>query len=226
MHEGHRKRMREKFLKEGLEGLQDHEKMEMILYTCISRKNTNEIGHALINTFGSFSAVFDAPLEELMKVKGIGESSAIFIKMIPQICRCYLDDKTDVTKSALTDEKIGQIFLSKFIGLMNENVMLLLMDKKQKFLYCGKVSEGSVNASEIYIRKIVELAMRYNASKAVIAHNHPSGIALPSREDLLATQATYKSLKLVGVKLIDHIIVADNDYVSLAQSNLGSDFFG
>ena len=225
MHEGHRNRMREKFLEQGLESLKDHEKIEMILFNSIKRKNTNEVGHALIDSFGSFSAVFDAPLEELMKIKGIGEESAVFLKMIPQICRCYLEDKHHLQDSVLTDETIGSLILSKFVGVMNETVILLLMDKKSKFLYCGKVSEGSVNASEIYIRKIVELAMRYNASKAIIAHNHPSGIALPSKEDLLATSATFESLRLVGVRLVDHLIVADGDYVSLAQSNLGQDLF-
>lgn len=225
MHEGHRDRMREKFLKDGLEGLEDHEKIEVLLYSSISRKNTNEVGHSLIESFGSFAAVFDAPMEEIMKIDGIGKGSATFIKMIPQICRCYLADKHDLKGSALNNEKIGTLFLSKYIGRINETVMLLLMDKKFKFLYCGTVSEGSIDASEIYIRKVVELSMRYNASKAVISHNHPSGIALPSREDLLATRSTFDSLRLVGVKLIDHIIVADGDYVSLAQSKLGEELF-
>ena len=107
----------------------------------------------------------------------------------------------------------------KFVGRTNETVILLLMDGKRKQLFCGVVSEGSLSGAEIYIRRIVELSMRYNASLAVIAHNHPSGIALPSKEDLIATASVRDALALIGVKLIDHIIVADDDYVSLRQSD-------
>ena len=109
--------------------------------------------------------------------------------------------------------------MHKFVGRTNETVILVLMDGKRKQLYCGVVNEGNINGADIYMRKIVELAMRYNASLAILSHNHPSGIALPSRDDLVATASVRDALQLVGVKLIDHIIVADDDYVSLRQSD-------
>lgn len=225
MHEEHRKRMRQKFLKEGLETFPDHEKLEFLLFNVISRKNTNDVGHKLLDTFGSFSSVLDAPIDTLMKVDGVGEAAAVMLKLIPEVCRYYLEDKQDYKSKVVNPKMIGDFFLSKFIGRMNETVILMLLDSKSKMLYCGVVSEGSVNSADIYIRKIIEMAMRYNASQAIIAHNHPSGVALPSKQDLTTTAAVSKSLEMVGVRLIDHVIVADNDYVSLAQSNLGEHLF-
>lgn len=225
MHSGHRDRMRKKFFENGLDSFPDHEKLEFLLFFSIQVKNTNEIAHNLINTFGSLSAVFEAQYDALKTVPGVGDNTALLLKTVFGLFRCYLNDKNKTKGKAMTLESIGETFVRKFIGLQNENVMIMLLDSKYKLLYCGIVSEGSVNAAEIYVRKIVELAMKYNASKAVIAHNHPSGIALPSRDDLESTKELSESLKLIGVKLIDHVIVADDDYVSLVQSNLGSELF-
>lgn len=219
MHEGHRDRMRQKFLQDGLDSFESHEALEMLLYYAIPRKDTNEMAHRLIQEFGSLSAVFDAPIDTLMRMGKISERTAILIKMIPQLSRMYLENKHKYSNKLLSDDIIGDLLTHKFVGRTNETVILLLMDGKRKQLFCGVVSEGSLSGAEIYIRRIVELSMRYNASLAVIAHNHPSGIALPSKEDLIATASVRDALALIGVKLIDHIIVADDDYVSLRQSD-------
>ena len=219
MHEGHRDRMRQKFLQDGLDSFESHEALEMLLYYAIPRKDTNEIAHRLIEEFGSLSAVFDAPIDTLMRMGKISERTAILIKLIPQLARIYLENKHKNSNKLLSDDLIGDLLTHKFVGRTNETVILLLMDGKRKQLFCGVVNEGSLNGAENYIRRIVELSMRYNASLAVIAHNHPSGIALPSKDDLLATVSVRDALALIGVKLIDHIIVADDDYVSLRQSD-------
>ena len=225
MHEGHRNRLKSKFLKNGLDSFEPHELLELLLFYSVPRKDTNELGHELLNSFGSLSAVFDAPIESLMTVKVVGEASATLIKLIPEICRKYMEDKYDHRNKVIHSKNAGEVFMSKFVGRVNEAVALMLLDSKCKLLFCGIVNEGSVNACDIYVRKLVELSIKYNASMAIIAHNHPSGIALPSRNDIQTTILVRDALRLVGIRLIDHIIVADDDYVSMSQSKLNDKVF-
>ncbi len=222
-HKGHRERMRKRYLATGFDSFQDHEVLEMILYNCYTRINTNDIAHNLIEAFGSLSAVLEAPVDSLKKA-GLSERVAVYLRMIPDIARVYLDDRNNSREKIISLDTIGDYFVSKFIGRIDESVILLLMDAKCKELFCGVVATGSSCGSDVPIRSIVDLAMRYNATNAAIAHNHPSGVALPSRNDIKATDALYSTLSLVGVRLVDHIIVADNDYISLRDSALCSTF--
>lgn len=223
IHSGHRQRMRSKFLQSGLDGFEVHESLELLLYYAVPRKDTNPLSHKLIDRFGSLSAVLDAPIDAL-KECGLSENAAILLKLIPQISRIYLDDKFDPGK-AVDIDKVGDKLLHKFVGRDYEAVVLLLMDAKRKEVYCGVISKGSVNSCDLYIRKIIETAMIYNASYAVLSHNHPSGLALPSMADIESTKTVSSALKLVGIRLLDHIVVADDDYVSMYQSGLCNEAF-
>lgn len=216
-HNGHRDRLRKKFLDNSFDGLETHEILELMLYYAIPRKDTNPIAHQLIDSFGSISAVFDAPVDKL-KEQGISENCAIYLKLIPQICRLYMDDKHNNTDKIIDVENAGEKLKHKFVGRDYEAVVLLLLDSKHKEVFCGVVSKGSVSACEVYVRKIIELAVMYNAKFAVLAHNHPSGLALPSNDDIYTTGKVFQALKLIQVALIDHVIVADDDYVSLRES--------
>lgn len=223
IHSGHRQRMRAKFLQSGLDGFETHESLELLLYYAVPRKDTNPLSHRLIDRFGSLSAVLDAPVDAL-KECGLSENAAILLKLIPQISRLYLDDKFDPGK-AVDIDNVGDKLLHKFVGRDYEAVVLLLMDAKRKEVYCGVISKGSVNSCDLYIRKIIETAMIYNASYAVLSHNHPSGLALPSMADIESTKTVSSALKLVGIRLLDHIVVADDDYVSMYQSGLCNEAF-
>lgn len=216
-HEGHRERMRKRYLETGFDSFEDHEILEMILYNCYSRINTNDIAHRLLDNFGSLSAVLEAPVDSL-KAAGVSERVAVYLRMIPDIARVYLDDRNSSANKIISLDNIGEYFVNKFIGRIDECLILLLMDAKCKELYCGVVATGTASGSDVPMRHIVDLAMRYNATNAAIAHNHPSGVALPSRNDVNATNALQKTLALVGVRLVDHIIVADGDYVSLRDT--------
>lgn len=218
IHDGHRERVRERFLSEGLDGFQDHNILEMLLFFGIPRRDTNEIAHNLINAFGSLSAVFETPYEDLCKVKGMTQISAMLIIMIPQLCRKYLDDKYKVGTVLDSPDKIGQFFLNKYVGRRDEMVSIICMDNKGKMTYWGIVSEGTVNMAEISVRKIVQIALRQNSSHIAIAHNHPNGVAIPSAQDIKTTAKIKSALSAVGVNLVDHIIVADDDFISLADS--------
>ncbi|MEE0264379.1 MAG: JAB domain-containing protein [Acutalibacteraceae bacterium] len=216
-HIGHRDRLRKKFLDNSFDSLEMHEILELMLYYAIPRKDTNPIAHQLIDSFGSISAVFDAPIDKL-KEQGISENCAIYLKLIPQICRLYMEDKHNNDDKIIDVENAGEKLKHKFVGRDYEAVVLLLLDSKHKEVFCGVVSKGSVSACEVYVRKIIELAVMYNAKFAVLAHNHPSGLALPSNDDIYTTGKVFKALKLIQVALIDHVIVADDDYVSLRGS--------
>ena len=224
MHTGHRERLKRKFLKYGLDGFEPHEALELLLFWAIPRKDTNELAHKLINKFGSITAVLDAPIKILKETEGIGESSAIFLKLIPQIARIYQEDKHMVNKKAPSLEECYDKLVSKFIGRTEETVAVMLFDSKGKIVYDGIINKGSVNAVEIYSRKIIELLSAYSATSIIIAHNHPSGIALPSREDIRSTDKLKIIFENMSVSFIDHIIVADGDFVSMRQDKMSKAF--
>lgn len=223
-HTGHRQRMKERFMHTHFDGFEDHQILEMILFYVYPRTDTNPLAHRLLNTFGSLSAVFEAPVDTLISA-GLTPNAATFITMLPDISRVYLNDRNNNTSKIIDFERLGEFFIPKFIGRDEEAMILLLADAKGKEIYSGVVSKGSFHASEAPVRKIIDLAMRYNATTAAIAHNHPSGVALPSRADIKATATIFQALNLIGVLLYDHIIVSDDDFVSLRESNLCDDIF-
>ena len=225
LHEGHRDRVREKFISKGLSSFRDHEVLELMLFYAVPRKDTNEIAHRLINQFGSLSGVMDAPLDVLVSF-GLSQNAAVYIKLIPEICSLYYQDKYNSKDDRMiTEDNIGDYVLHFFIGADSEKVALILLNSQGKRLYGGIISEGSVSASEVDIRKIATIAMKYHASGAIIAHNHPSGVAIPSHDDIQVTIALKKALKTVGVNLLDHIIVAEMDYLSMAATEAFEDIF-
>ena len=216
-HKNHRERLRETFRNVGIEGMPDHNIMEFILFYSIPRKDTNELAHKLINEFGSLSRVFDASYEELLEVEGIGESSALLISMIPSICRKYIEDKTK-GKLNLSDPKDAQKYLiEKYYGCKNEVFYLLCLDGVGNLINCCKISEGTTGTVLVDKKTIMQAAFRNDADKVILAHNHPNGIAAPSHEDLELTGNFSSIFSSVGIRLADHIIVANNDAVSLAS---------
>ena len=217
VHSGHSKRMKERFLKEGLDSFAAHNVLEILLFYGIPQKDTNELAHELIQRFGTISGVFDAPYEDLLKVNGIGESAAVLLKLIPALARRYMTDRPkDVFLN--TTEKAGEFLLPHYIGRRNECVFMVCVDAKCKVLDCRMIFEGSVNSTQVNIRRIIEIAFQCNATGVIISHNHPGGVALPSDEDLHTTERIGNALRAVGLCFIDHIIVADDDFVSLADS--------
>lgn len=216
-HKNHRARLRETFKKAGLDGMQDHNVLEFILFYSIPRKDTNEIAHRLIDTFGSLSRVFDATYEQLLGVEGVGESSALLISQIPALCRRYAEGK-NAKKINLSDaDAAKEYIIKKYFGCRVEIFYVLCLDALGNLINCCKLGEGSSDTVVIDKRAVLEVAFRNNADKVIIAHNHPDGIAAPSREDLGLTSSLSSVLSGVGIRLADHIIVAGNDAISLAS---------
>ena len=218
IHDGHRQRLKERFLRGGLDNFTDVQVLELALFYCIPRKDTNPIAHALLAHFGSLSQVLEASVEELQKVPGIGENTAIYLTMLTQVGRYYLVDRSQREVILPTIDKCGAYLVPHFFGRSVETVFLLCLDAKCKVLCCREIGQGSVNSAGISIRKIVEVALGANATTVVLAHNHPRGLALPSAEDIQTTRRVAAALRAVEVHLADHIVVADGDYVSMVQS--------
>jgi len=219
LHDGHRKRLIQRFLEEDLDSFEPHNVLELVLFYAIPRKDTNELAHVLMHTFGSLKGVFDAPYEDLLKVEGIGPNAATLIKLVPSLSRAYYSS-TQRSVTLDTSEKSGEYFLPYFIGQTEEVVRLACLDAGGKVISNQILHRGSVNAAEVNIRKIVNLALRNNAVGVILAHNHPAGVALPSDEDVATTKSIRDALIPMGILLMDHIIVADQDYVSMARSGI------
>lgn len=218
IHDGHRNRLKKRFLENGLAGFEDHNILELLLFYSLPRSDTNEIAHNLLNEFKNISGVFDAPVEQLCKIKGVSLHTATLIKLIPELFSVYHTDKTKDTKIISSTNLAGQFFVPRFYGKLNEEVHIALLDDKKKVIKSEKIFEGTVNSAPITVKKVISAAVNSNATGVIIAHNHPGGIALPSRSDIKVTEKLYKALKLINIQLCDHIIVADDDFVSLADS--------
>ena len=215
MHKDHRKHTKDRFLSEGLDSFEPHNVLELLLFYSIPQKDTNETAHMLINRFGSLSAVFDAPYDDLLTVPGISQHSATLIKLIPAISRRYAMEKNSKVTKLSSIEDIGKYLVARYLGVTEETVLLLLLDNKFGLIDCVKVHEGSVNSSAITMRKLIETALFKRASMVVLAHNHPSGVALPSSDDLFTTQQVKRAFDLVEIGMLAHIIVAGDTFTNI-----------
>ncbi len=219
-HTGHRDRLRTRFLSNGLDTFQDHEVLELLLFYALPRKDTNELARILLQHFGSISAVLDAPLSELKEVGGIGENAAILLHLIAPLSRRYQLSRSEKGICLTTTQACGDFLMPYFFGATEEMVYILCMDAKCKVLTCRLLHTGSVNSAAVPLRKAAEIAIGCNASSVVLAHNHPSGLALPSHADISTTLQLKTTLEALDIKLIDHIVVAENDFVSMADNGM------
>lgn len=218
VHDGHRERLKERFRSEGLDGFTEVQVLELLLFYSVPRKDTNEIAHALLEKFGTLAQVMDANPADLEKVPGMGSSSALFLKLLSAAGRRYQISRTESATILRTLEQCGAYLQPRFFGRKHEAVFLLCLDAKCKVLACKQVGEGSVNSAGVPIRRIVETALSANATMVVLAHNHPSGLALPSADDIQTTKRLAVALDTVEITLIDHLVFSDDDYVSMAHS--------
>ena len=218
VHAGHRKRLKERFRQEGLDSFDELHVLELLLFYCIPQKDTNLLAHELLDRFGSLPQVLEATAEELEKVPGVGEHVSTLLTLITDISRYYMVSRSARFDVLLTNEQCGDYLLPYFVGRRDETVFMLCLDAKCKVLCCKEVGRGSVNSAGVPVRRVVETALGVNATTVILAHNHPSGLAIPSSEDIITTRRIAIALDAVGIVLADHIVVADGDAVSMAES--------
>ena len=220
VHDGHRERKREQFLRHGADSFADHELLELLLYSAVPRRDTNPLAHDLINYFGSLHAVLSAPAEELQKFSGISQSGAVLLKLIPSIYRRAALSAGENEQILDTVEKIGRFFVDLYVAESCEIMYQLCLDAKGRRLNLYKVTDGDPSSVNLNVRKIVENAILSQASMVALAHNHPSGVPFPSPEDREATLRIRDALEMIDVRLVEHVIVADNDYISMWESGM------
>ncbi len=218
VHNGHRLRVKERFLKEGLEHFEPHQVLEMLLFFGIPMKDTNEIAHRLLDTFGSIYKVMEASYEDIRKVPGMTDNAAILLPFACQLSKRYWMDRCEMGVVISSSKDIGDYMKYRFIGEKVESVYLISMDNRAKVLNCTCVTKGDVNYADINVRKILQLALQDNATQVAVVHNHPNGHALPSQADIAVTDQLSRGLYLAEVLLLDHIIISEDDFISLADT--------
>ena len=175
-----------------------------------------EAAAALLERFGGFEGVFLAPEEELARTAG--EQAARYLRLTTDLARAYLEDKSKDLKRVYDTTSAVDLFRPKFLGRTTEAVCLMLLDGRGRLIYNDVLSEGSITAVPIYIRRLLQLCILYDAQNVLLAHNHPSGSAAPSRNDITATRQVEMALESIDATLNDHIIFAGEDYLSFAKS--------
>lgn len=218
VHEGHRERMRERFFQHGLETFNEIEALEMLLYYAIPRKDTNPLAHALLDRFGSLDYVLSASEEELCEVPGISERTAALLMMVPQITQLSEINRANRIKDVTRTEDAVNFLIPRFRNQRREILLLLCLNSQKQITHVEVMNKGAVNYVTFDPRRVVEVALKRQAVSVILAHNHPDGPALPSKEDDSATSQVYRALNTVGINLYDHIIIAGEDYASYRRS--------
>jgi DNA repair protein RadC len=220
LHAGHRKRVKEKYVKHGIDPFADHELLELLLFYCIPMRDTNEIAHKILREFGTLHNLFEAnPLDISRKCK-VTENTAILISMIPSLAQRYSLSKWS-NRTLLNKPNIAAEFaLSIFTGKIIEHFYIFCMDKHRRLLYPALISKGSTSEAPVYPRQIVDIVLKYQAESVILAHNHPHGLPNPSRNDIKSTKLIIKVLEAISVELLDHIIVAGTKHYSFCENKM------
>ncbi len=216
-HEGHRSKLKKRFLNQGLEGFEDHNILELVLFFAIPRRDTNEIAHELLSKFGSFSRVFEASVEELCSVDGIGEHAAHLIKTYPAVAKRYYQDRFKEEKKLPMYHQLGQDLVLQFAGVNHEQVMVLFYDNSLGFQGKAILHEGDINSVTFSLRKVCDAALQHNAAYMIIAHNHPHGVPIASADDLNTTNRVKDFMSQMNVILIDHFIIGEGRFSSVQK---------
>lgn len=210
----------EKFLKIGENKMTDKEIFLLYLSFYVSDVGLNNVFEKLISKFGSICGIFNADIEELMNIEGLDSRSSIFIKILPGIIKVCNDEYYCKKVNFSKEENIKNLIKNKYFGVSKETIILILFNEKMKIQFCDNINEGSFNTVNIYIREIANIAIKYSSRYAIIAHNHPSGNAIPSSTDIETTDKINDALSIIGVTLIDHYIVCDNKITSFNKAGL------
>lgn len=220
IHEGHRDRMRSRFLQEGADGMATHEILEMLLYGTIPRGDTNEIAHHLLDEFGSISNLIEADPHEIAKTAGVGIKSAVFLSLLHELVLRYEREKVE-QKPALTSISRSVEYCRGLLAFRpTERFYVVCLDSRRKILHTSKISEGTVNDAAVSPRMVVEKALRYQATSVLLCHNHPKGSVKPSFDDINLTARLKRMLEPLGVEVVDHIIIGENEYFSFFENDL------
>lgn len=236
-HSGHRERLKGRVRKAGFSSLYDHELLELLLFYAIPRRDTNPLAHELIERFGSIQSLMEADLDRICECEGMGESSALLIKTVMELARrYYVGDDTEVYYYDSL-KKVVHLLHGMYFGEVKEVSYALLFDNKMKLLDAVRIGEGTVNASPVNVRLLIDSIVRRQAASVILAHNHPDGLLVPSYDDYATTRQLYDLLRQMSAPLLEHIIVSGKeacpimqysgqyDMQKMCEDNFGEEFF-
>ncbi|MBQ8358183.1 MAG: RadC family protein [Clostridia bacterium] len=215
LHGGHRERMRQRFLETGGKGMADHEILEMLLFYALPRRDTNETAHCLIEECGSLSGVLEADIDHLCHTVGVKENTALYLRLLGETARRYTvrqmegNERVSVYDSP---DRIAAFLAPRYVGVKVERVFLLLFDNGMHMIDCHHVGDGSVSGVTVTVRPIVEHAFRKGAAAAILAHNHPGGLSIPSGDDLRVTRRLDEAFRLMEIPLLEHYVFGTDGY--------------
>ena len=219
VHDGHRERMKQRFLEHGLDNFSEHEVLELLLYYAIPRGDVNPLAHRLLDQFGSLCAVMDADPAELKRVPGVGDKTAALLHLMPPLFRRYrLSGHTEMIFDS--SAKAGNYLIDYYISHVNELITMMMLDNSCRLLSVKTLAEGDPRSVQINYRTMLSEILRCNATNVILAHNHPGGLCVPSRADFIETRQVRDQLHRIGVRLADHIIVAGEEWTSVAGTGL------
>lgn len=216
-HDGHRKRMWQKYIEHGIGIFEEHELLEILLFILIPRVNTNEISHNLINRFGSLKDVLDTSFADLQDIKGIGKNSAVELKFIGDIADYVNRKKHDAIKFD-SSSAIIDFCIDHYKNVSHECVSFFLLDEKLTLIYKEDMEINMPNETEFDYGKIIKQAVKFECSALILSHNHPEGSAYASNADITTTRTLASLLKAIKVKIIDHIVIQGDTGYSMRKS--------
>lgn len=219
---GHRQRLRERFLKSGLEGLADYEVLELLLTLAIPRSDVKQPAKALIARFGNLRGILDAPLAELQAVKGVGSVAPVALRIIRAAATLYLQQATEAQEVAADPQALADFWRMKIGALPCEVFEAAYLDSARRVLRDGveRLEEGAIDRAAVYPRRLVESALRRGAAAIILAHNHPNGEVTPSEPDKLLTRALVLAAETVEIRILDHLIVSPDRTFSFKAAGL------
>jgi len=216
---GHHKRLRDRFIRSGLDGFHNYEVLELLLTYLFPYKDTKPIAKDLLKRFKTLSAVFSADAEELQEIKGIGERTAVYLKLLNDTFRFVFEERARNKEIQFTKtEQLFEYFKATIGNKKNEVMRIVYLDSQNRMIHAENLSEGTVEKAVAFPRKIVEGALKYHSISVIIAHNHPGGIAEPSDNDDKITQQIKSALQTVGINFQEHLVVTRNEYFSYRQT--------
>ncbi len=224
IHQGHRKRLKQRFLDEGLDHFHEVNVLELMLFYCVQRKDTNPLAHRLLDHFGKLPNVLDATVQDLMRVEGVTEHTAIYLTMIAAVYRYNAAIQPEELTELRTPEECIKFLVPLFAGARHEKLFVVCLDGRCRILCCKLLSEGKPASVQTVPRKVVDLATRYHATSVLMAHNHSDGLVNPSAADIASTESIRTLLKIVGINLVEHYVVCEQSCLPVPRPGNESKF--
>jgi len=216
-HDGHRQRMKERCKREGMENFQEHEVLEFLLFYAIPYRDTNDLAHQLLKRFGNLAGVFGASYEDLLTVSGMGPNAAMLLSAIRQITRYYEKVLWQPKEPLLDTMSMAAYLKPLFIGAEKEMFYLLCLNAQNQVIHVVKLAEGSLSEVVVYPAQVVKEALLHKSRSVVLAHNHPGNSLRPTSSDLSLTKTLVDALRMVSIRVLDHIVIAGDQYVSFVE---------